>query len=68
MLNDFLALFLGAYDALIGAQFSEWYLLRGILAVAVLCLLLAFALACIWLVVRALAAWLRPSGGGDTWV
>lgn len=63
MLNDFLALFLGAFDALIGREFSEWYLLRGILAVIILCLLLAFALACVWLAVRALAAWLRPSGG-----
>lgn len=63
MLNDFLLLFLGAYDTLIGVQFPEWYLLRGILAVITLCLLLAFSLSCVWLVVRALAAWLRPQGG-----
>lgn len=67
MLNEFLALFLGAFDALIGREFPEWYLLRGILAVVALCLLLAFALACIWLVVRALVSWLRPAGGGSHW-
>lgn len=63
MLNDFLSLFLGSYDTLIGREFSEWYLLRGILAVVVLGLLLAFSLACVWVVVRALSSWIRPSGG-----
>lgn len=43
MLNDFLSVFLGAYDSLIGMQFPEWYLLRGILAVAVLVAVLAFS-------------------------
>lgn len=63
MLNDFLAVFLGAYDSLIGMQFPEWYLLRGILAVAVLVAVLAFSLWCILTVFRALCSWLRPSGG-----
>lgn len=63
MLNDFLTLFLGAYDTLIGREFPEWYLLRGILAVVVLGLLLTFSLSCVWVVVRALSSWIRPSGG-----
>lgn len=63
MLNDFLAVFLGAYDALIGAQFPEWYLLRGVLAVVVLVAVLVFSLWCILTVFRALCSWLRPSGG-----
>lgn len=67
MLNDFLSLFLGAFDALVGREFPEWYLLRGVLAVSVLVVLLVFALSCIWLVVRALAAWLRP-GGESQWL
>lgn len=67
MLNDFLALFLGAYDALIGREFSDWYFVRAVLAVAVLVLLLMGALYCIICVVKALCAWLRP-GGDSKWL
>ena len=62
MLNDFLSLFLGAYDSLIGREFSEWYLLRGVLPLLFsACFLLSLWLA--WVVIRALASWTRPSGG-----
>lgn len=67
MLNDFLSLFLGAYDTLIGREFSEWYFIRAILAVVVLVILLIGSLACILYVVKALCAWLRP-GGDSRWM
>lgn len=65
MLNDFLALFLGAYDALIGREFPEWYLVRAVLALLVLLAVLLFSLWCILTVFRALCSWLRPFSGGD---
>ena len=68
MLNDFLALFLGAYDALIGRDFSEWYLVRAVLALLVLFSVLVFSLWCVLTVFRSLCSWLRPSSGGDRYV
>lgn len=65
MLNDFLSLFLGAYDALVGREFPEWYLVRAVLALLVLFAVLVFSLWCILTVFRALCSWLRPSSGGD---
>lgn len=67
MLNDFLTLFLGAYDALISREFSDWYFVRAVLAVAVLVILLMGSLACVLYVVKALCAWLRP-GGDSKWL
>ena len=57
MLNDFLALFLGAYDALIGRDFPEWYLVRAVLALLVLFAVLVFSLWCILTVFRAQNLW-----------
>lgn len=67
MLNEFLSLFLGAYDSLIGREFADWYFVRAVLAAAVLVILLMGALACVLYAVKALCAWLRP-GGESRWL
>lgn len=64
MLNDFVEMFLGCYDNFF-PNFKFFWEFRATLAVALLVVLLWFACWCCGLVVRSLAAWIRPKKDGD---
>lgn len=59
MFNEFLQLFLGAYDDNFPNFFYFWEF-RAVLALLVLLALLVFGLYSVAVVVRAVSAWLRP--------